>query len=67
MEIYGFEDSDTLDDLRPGFICRKKLVMVEDWTADEELQCRHVTQESCFQTMKTIYKTVKVLFLKILY
>ena len=34
--------------------------MVEDWVWDEEMQCRHVTQESCFQTMTTVYKTVRV-------
>jgi hypothetical protein len=58
--IFGFVDDAEFKDLPPGYKCQKKIVMVQDWTSDEELQCRHVNQTSCFQIMTTKYKTIRV-------
>merc|ERR1719361_566457 len=39
--------------------CITQLVLVEEVTYDEELQCRHLPQQTCMQTMTTKYKTTK--------
>jgi len=39
--------------------CITQVVLVEEVTYDEELQCRHLPQQTCMQTMTTKYKTTK--------
>merc|ERR1739844_877980 len=39
--------------------CINQVVLVEEVTYDEELQCRQLPQETCMQTMTTKYKTTK--------
>ena len=45
---------------RPGWICRQKVVMVEEIEYRDEIQCTTVYQESCFQSYKTVFKTEEV-------
>ena len=42
--------------LRPGEICMKKVVMVEEIIYDQEVKCEHVSYESCFFTFQSVMK-----------
>ena len=48
-----------------GLLCYKiplkpKVMMTEETVYEEQQQCRHVNQKSCFNAYKTVYKTAQV-------
>ena len=45
--------------LRPGEVCLKKVVMVEEIVYDQETKCEQVSYESCFNTFQSVMKRSK--------
>ena len=62
VQIFGFSDSDTAENnnLPEGHICMKKVMLVEEIKYDHTVKCKHIEEESCFQTYTTVFRKRQV-------